>query len=51
MLKRDLHSKKVLLSKYRILNDLKSDILVIKHLVKSLCFARLVSIVVIISAI
>jgi hypothetical protein len=40
-----------LLFKYKILNDLKLDILVTERLVKSLCFTRLASIVVIICAI
>jgi hypothetical protein len=51
VLERDLHSKKVLLSKCRILNDLELDILVTERLVASLCFARLASIIAIISAI
>jgi hypothetical protein len=51
VLKRNLYSKKVLLSKYKILNNLKLDILVIERFVKSLRFAKLASIIVIISAI
>jgi hypothetical protein len=51
VLERDLHSKKVSLSKCGILNDLELDILVTERLVASLRFARLTSIIVIISAI
>lgn len=51
MLKHNLYNKKVLLTKYRILNNLESDILITERFVKSLCFAKLASIVVIISTI
>ena len=51
MLKHNLYNKKVLLFKYKILNNLKLDILVTKRFVKSLCFAKLASIIVIINAI
>jgi hypothetical protein len=51
VLKRNLYNKKVLLSKYRILNNLELDILITERLVESLCFAKLASIIVIISAI
>jgi hypothetical protein len=51
VLKRNLYSKKVLLSRCRIVNDLELDILVIECLVVSFRFARLVSIIIIISTI
>jgi hypothetical protein len=51
VLKRDLYSKKVSLSRCGIPNDLELDILVIERLVASFRFARLASIIVIIGSI